>query len=47
MIEMTSKQISISKVLCFAWLKIESFDDLYQQLKHQNLKSFFEIFGKI
>jgi len=47
LIEMNRKQISIPKVLRFSWLKVEGFESLFQQLKHQKLKSFLELSGKI
>jgi len=47
LIEMNRKQISIPKVLRFSWLRAEGFESLFQQLKHQKLKSFLELSGKI
>ena len=47
LIEMNRKQISNSKVLRFSWLRAEGFESLFQQLKHQKLKSFLELSGKI
>jgi len=47
LIEMNMKQINISKVLRFSWLRAEGFKVLFQQLKHQRLKYFLEISGKI
>ena len=44
---MNKKQISIPKVLRFLWLRAEGFESLFQQLKHQRLKSFLELSGKI
>ena len=44
---MNRKQISITKVLRFSWLKAEGFESLFQQLKHQKMKSFLELLGKI
>jgi len=34
-------------VLRFSWLRTEGFESLFQQLKHQKLKSFLELSGKI
>jgi len=34
-------------VLRFSWLRAEGFESLFQQLKHQKLKSFLELSGKI
>jgi len=45
--EMNRKHISIPKVLRFSWLRVEGFESLFQQLKHQKLKSFLELSGKI
>jgi len=45
LIEMNRKQISIPKVLRFSWLRAGGFESLFQQLKHQRLKSFLEISG--
>jgi len=47
LIGMNRKQISIPKVLRFSWLRVEGFESLFQQLKHQKLKSFLELSGKI
>jgi len=47
LIEMNRKQINIPKVLRFSWLRAEGFESLFQQLKHQKLKSFLELPGKI
>ena len=47
LIEMNRKHISIPKVLRFSWLRTEGFESLFQQLKHQKLKSFLELSGKI
>jgi len=47
LIEMKRKQISIPKVLRFSWLRDKGFESLFQQLKHQRLKSFLELSGKI
>jgi len=47
LIEMNRKHISIPKVLMFSWLRAEGFKSLFQQLKHQKLKSFLELLGKI
>jgi len=47
LIEMNRKQINIPKVLRFSWLRAEGFESLFQQLKHQKLKSFLELSGKI
>jgi len=47
LIEMNKKQISIPKVLRFSWLRTKGFENLFQQLKHQRLKSFLELSGKI
>jgi len=47
LIEMNRKQINIPKVLRFSWLRAEGFESLFQQLKHQNLKCFLELSGKI
>jgi len=47
LIEMNNKQIRIHKVLRFSWLTVEGFQSLFQQLKHQKLKSFLELSGKI
>jgi len=47
LIEMNMKQINIPKLLRFLWLRAEGFESLFQQLKHQMLKSFLEISGKI
>jgi len=44
---MNKKQISIPKVLRFSWLRAEGFESLFQQLKHQKLKSSLELSGKI
>lgn len=33
-IEMTRKQINISKIVRLSWLKAENFDDSQRQLKH-------------
>jgi len=44
---MNRKQISIPKVLRFSWLRVEGFESLFQQLKHQRLKSFLEVSGKV
>ena len=41
------KQISIPKVPRFSWLRVEGFESLFQQLKHQKLKTFLELLGKI
>ena len=46
-IEMNMKQINIPKVLRFSWLRVEGFESLFQQLKHQRLKSFLKLSGKI
>jgi len=46
LIEMNRKQINIPKVLRFSWLRVEGFECLFQQLKHQRLKSFLELSGK-
>jgi len=45
LIEMTKKHISIPKVLRYSWLRTEG--SLLQQLKHQKLKTFLELLGKI
>jgi len=37
LIEMNRKQINIPKVLRFSWLRVEGFENLFQQLKHQRL----------
>ena len=34
-------------MLRFSWLRAEGFESLFQQLKHQKLKSFLELSGKI
>jgi len=47
LIQMNMKQISIPKVLRFSWLRAEGFESLFQQLKHQKLKTFLELSGKI
>ena len=47
LIEMNRKQISIRKVLRFSWLRAEGFESQFQQLKHQKLKSFLKLSGKI
>jgi len=47
LIKMNKKQISIPKVLRFSWLRAEGFESLFQQLKHQRLKTFLELSGKI
>jgi len=47
LIEMNRKQINIPKVLRFSWLRAKGFENLFQQLKHQMLKSFLELSGKI
>jgi len=47
LIEMKKKQINIPKVLRFSWLRAEGFESLFQQLKHQKLKSFLELSRKI
>jgi len=47
LIEMNRKQINISKVLRFSWLRAEGFESLFHQLKHQKLNSFLELSGKI
>ena len=46
-IEMNRKHINIPKVLRFSWLRAEGLESLFHQLKHQKLKSFLEILGKI
>jgi len=47
LIEMNKNHISIPKVMRFSWLRAEGFESLFQQLKHQKLKSFLELSGKI
>jgi len=47
LIEMTRKNISIPKVLSFSWLRAKGFESLFQQLKHQRLKIFLELSGKV
>jgi len=47
LIEMNKKQINIPNVLRFSWLRAEGFESLFQQLKHQKLKAFLELSGKI
>jgi len=47
LIEINRKQIRIPKVLRFSWLRAKGFESLFQQLKHQTLKSFLELSGKI
>ena len=47
LIEMNRKQINIPKVLRFSWLRAKDFESLFQQLKHQKLKFFLELSGKI
>jgi len=47
LIEMNRKQINIPKVLRFSWLRAEGFETLFQQLKHQKLKTFLELSMKI
>ena len=44
---MTRKQINIPKVLRYSWMRVEGFESLLQQLKHQMLKTFLELLGKI
>jgi len=46
LIKMNKKQINIPKVLRFSWLRAEGFESLFQQLKHQKLKTFLELSGK-
>jgi len=47
LIEMNRKHINIPKVLRFSWLRAEGFKSLFQELKHQKLKSFLELSGEI
>jgi len=47
LIEMNRNQIRILEVLRFSWLRAEGFKSLFQQLKHQRLKSFLELSRKI
>jgi len=47
LIEMNKKEITIPKVVRFSWLRAEGFESLFQQLKHQRLKLFLELSGKI
>jgi len=47
LIEMNRKQINIPKMLRLSWLRAEGFESLFQQLKHQKLKSFLELSRKI
>jgi len=47
LIEMTMKQINIPKVLRYSWLRTKGFESLLQQLKHQKLKTFLDLSGKI
>jgi len=47
LIEMNRKQINIPKVLRLSWLRAEGFESLFQQLKHQKLKTFLELLGSI
>jgi len=44
---MNRKQINIPKVPRLLWLRAEGFESLFQKLKHQRLKSFLELLGKI
>ena len=44
---MNRKQINIPKVLRFLWMRADDIESLFQQLKHQRLKSFLELSGKI
>jgi len=47
LIDMTKKQICIPKVLRFSWLRAENFKSLFQQLKHQRLKTYLALTWKI
>jgi len=47
LIEITRKQIIITKVLRFSWLRAENFKVLHQHLKKQKFNTFLELVGKI
>jgi len=47
LIEMTRKHINIPKVLRYSWLRTKGFESVFQQLKHQRLKTFLELSRKI